>query len=95
MGLAPATSPSLPSFSQSLCRNDQSLRGLTDKTLFEALVRGAARVGLAVAPESDVLSLDEDSGALLDESVLLRRQDRPAGDLVELKYPPYPGGILL
>lgn len=55
-----------------------------------------ARWGSAatVARESDLLSLDNDSGALLEESVL-QRQDRPAGDLVELKYPPYPGGILL
>lgn len=49
----------------------------------------------AVVPESGLLSLDDDRGDLLDESVLLQCQDRPAGDLAELKYPPYPGGILL
>lgn len=30
----------------------------------------------------------------VEESVL-QRQDRPAGDLAELKYPPHPEGILL
>lgn len=34
------------------------------------------------------------TAGLLGESVL-RQQDEPAGDLAELKYPPYPGGILL